>query len=337
MTPAISSPTRPLPPGSAFQPPASATPALPLLLQTSIRLSLPYNHAPDYPEWLDDHAEGVCEVYLPLHGSIVASLRPWVGPLDPADYLQELRRLAAVLNRRGISGNAVINVPVPDRLHGRALMGLREIAEIFEHWTVTLADFHFAKAVRRTFPDLEIGVSTGANVDTAQQAIFWQEGVGVGNIAISRGINKRLNTIRSIRSLGLRVKMVLQDDCIPNCPAELSHYGQTEQCGVPGTGGDCFMQDVRNRSPWLVALKDVVPAELPLYAGIVDVAKLAGRTHTLGRIGRHRRLYLDAVSWDHPAGYFVDSAEAFRKIGACDRNCHQCGWCVRHLKRVGAG
>ncbi|HEY3358421.1 MAG TPA: U32 family peptidase [Polyangia bacterium] len=305
------------------------------LLETGIRLSLPYNHDPGYPEWLDGHVAGVAEVYFPLHWSVSLSARTWAGPADPAGYEAQLGELAAVLNRAGLTGNVTLNLMVFERQYLEIERTLGRLAERFDHLAVTLADFAFARRLHRDLPALTLGVSTMAQVDSTERARCWRDDAGVSAVVLARHINKRLDHIRSIRALGLRIKMVLDDLCLPDCPAFMWHVGwlmDVKDRRV--TSHPCPMQAARTHEAWKIAQKDVVPAILPRYDGLVDIGKLEGREAELEAIDRRRRLYLEAESWDHPNHAYREPPEAFDRICACDRECLPCGWCPAHFQPV---
>lgn len=304
------------------------------LADTNITLALPYNHDPGYPEWLDSHAELCAEVFLPAHPCAGPTTRPWGGPADREAYHAEMRRLAVVLSRHALKANVVLNMPCWSKARHEAIPEVGRLAAIFGGDTqVTLSDFPLARDVRRTFPSLGICVSTAARVDNIESCAYWKNGVGADTIVLSREINKRPQAIRAIRSLGVTIKMVVDDLCLPHCPAQLSHAALAMHGDdvIPFTA-DCFMKRDRSERPWLVAQKDVVPASLPRYDGLIDIAKLDGRSDTLASIDRRRLLYLEATSWEHPKGIYSEPPEALDKLFGCDLDCDSCRWCEQNFE-----
>lgn len=307
------------------------------LSDLDITLSLPYNHDPAYPQWLDGAAEGVSEVYFPIHADFARTARPWAGPTAVTDYRAELRRLADVLARHGITPNLVVNLPVWDDSRPLVTGEVGVMSELFgPTLVVTLSDYPLARDLRGAFPDLHLGVSCAAQIATARHARYWIDGVGARDIVISREINRRPRAIAAVRSQGARIKMVLDDSCLSECPSMLSHTALMMVCDASGGGAPCMMQEERDARPWLVALKDVVPALLPRYAGLVDVAKIEGRARSLDEIARKRQLYLETSSWAHPHGDYVEPPDAFDRIAQCGRVCEDCGWCAEAFAAVSA-
>ncbi len=299
------------------------------LLDTKIRLGLPYNHDPNYPEWLASRLEGVCEVYFPVHRSISESSHSWKGPNDPADYAEDLGRLAAVLNPARIDANILFNLNVDPSRWQDAADELTRLSRVFDRLVVTLAEFDFGCWLHRQLPELRKTVSTVAMVRTPVQAAQWKAAAGIESVTLVREINKSPETIKAIRDLGLKIRMVLDDACLPNCPGIVSHMSRMYNA----TGEDfCCVGDIRDQSPWLVAQKDVVPGTLPRYDGIVDIAKIEGRGRLLSFIEEKRRVYLEAESWAHPSELYIEPPDAFDKITTCDRDCVSCGWCERHFE-----
>jgi len=298
------------------------------LLETPIRLALPYNHDPRYPQWLAAHRAGVAEVYLPLHVSSVGSGRPWTGPRDREEYHARLAELASVL-RDGLLANIVVNLPVAASEHLPVLRGLEATLALFGRATVTVTDYPLAQAIRRSFAELDLTVSTLAEVDTVAAATYWRNSLGVRTIVLGRSINKRLPMIRQIRDLGVRITLVVDDHCLPSCPATAAHLALLAAGDPAGAG--CLVGDLRKRQPWLIAQKDLVPANLAHYVGLIDCAKLEGRGKPLEFIERKLELYLAMTSLEHPYGYYREPAEAFARISECDRACHRCDFCARTL------
>jgi hypothetical protein len=303
---------------------------MPPLDQTGIRLSLPYDHDPSYPEWLAEHRLGVAEVYFPLHRSVAPSGRPWLVEHDAAAYQAHLESLARSMNQAGIRGNVVVNALVLDAQRLPALRALGQLAETFDAFMVTVTDFEFARAVRRDLPEVDLGVSTLADVGTVQRARYWRDAVGPISISVARSINKRPAALRAIRDLGVAIELVLDDHCVPDCPASLSHL-RWLVWEPDALAHGCEMDRIRREEPWRLAQKDVVPATLPRYAGLVDVAKLEGRTKPLEFVARKLARYLAAESYEHPYGFYTEPPDAFDRIVACDRDCAACRWCPDHF------
>lgn len=291
-----------------------------------IPLALPYNHDPGYPQWLDGAVQGVGEVYFPIHADFARTARPWAGPTAQAAYRAELARLATVLHRHGIGANLVVNMPVWTESRSLVVDEVRRMLDVFgPDLVVTLSDYPLARSLRRSLPELRLGVSCAAQVATPRQARYWIDGVGAEDIVPSREINRRPEALAALKAQGARLKLVLDDSCLSECPSLLSHTVLMLQ----GDGAaPCMMEAERRARPWLVALKDVVPAVLHRYAGLVDLAKIEGRARSLDDIARKRQLYLEGESWAHPHGHYVEPPAAFDRLADCDRVCEGCGWCA---------
>lgn len=301
------------------------------LLDTGIRLSLPYNQDEGYPEWLETRAEGVDEVYLPIHRSAASTGRTWTGPRDAESYAARLRLLAPVLVRHGVVANLIVNGAIMGVQRPLVLREVERMRAVFgDAMRLTVTDYDLARELRRAFADLELGVSTLANVASESSARLWVEGVGVRFIVPSREVNRRPTVLRAIRDLGVKLRVVVDDTCVPGCPAAMAHFIVCFD-GGPRTAKWCAMQEERLARPWLVAQKDIVPGALPHYAGLIDSAKLQGRSHSLEAIDHARRLYLAASSFEHPYGLYTEPPDADARITTCDRVCSRCGWCERNF------
>ena len=301
------------------------------LLDTGIRLELPYNHDERYAEWLAEHVEGVWGVYFPVHGSLAPSARVWTDTREKAAYDEEMKLLASVLNRYQLEANVVLNAGIHRHQWPELGHEIARLTEVFERLIVTVVDFAFARHLHSELSQLRFGVSTIADLGSPDAASLWLDALPIESVVISRRINKRPEAIRSIKALGPRIKMVLDDRCIANCPARFSHMVVHTEAN-PGDQDWCAMEDFRAEKPWFTAQQDVVPATLPLYDGIVDVGKIEGRCRPLEDIERKIGLYLKAQSFEHPNQMYVEPVEAFERIVNCDRMCASCQWCPNHFR-----
>ena len=300
-----------------------------------IPLALPFNHAPEYPEWLREHCDGLAEVYFPLHGSVVGSGRPWQGPTSKTEYQQELRRLACALNSTRTLANIVVNSLVPPDHHSEVIRAVADTLELFDQAEVTICDLEFGRALRGAFPDLRLGVSTFANIDSVAEGRLWRHEIGAEVITVGREINRRPAAIGAMRALDVELKLVLNDLCVPGCPAFLSHLVRLAM--FPARDPHlkwCSMRGVVEKQPWRIAQKDIVPAVLPRYEGLIDIAKIAGREASLEALDRILRAYREATSYTHPLRIYEEPPEAHARIIACDRDCEACGWCPEHFPEV---
>jgi hypothetical protein len=312
------------------------------------RLSIPYNHSDDYLDRMEDILEVTGEIYLPVPPQYSGSGRAWPAGCDPRKYARTTKALIRSLKYSSVDLNFVMNVPVPLCKHHGILKVIGSYLELTSKVQFTVADFILAQNIRTAFPRARLCVSTLAKVQTAVAAKYWIEGAGVESITICRDINKRPDAIRSIHDLGAKIKMVVEDQCIPNCPVLLSHLqwlSLPELYEIPResdinclwagqTNCSAFSRRMRGEDVWWLAQKDVVPAFLPHYQGIVDVIKLQGRNTETGQLKRNIVKYLEMETYEQPLSDFVETEESWERITSCNRNCVKCNWCKRNIQRT---
>ncbi|MBI5489725.1 MAG: hypothetical protein HY905_20495 [Deltaproteobacteria bacterium] len=306
-------------------------------LPAGIRLSVPYNHDPALLDAIEPVAAHLAGIYLPVHPTAAASGRAFRGPASPAAYLAELRRVARRCRRMGLGLSLLANVPgwaVDSRAVARTAAALR--GEV-DRLRVTLADLAAARRVREAAPWLAIGVSTLADVRTPVEACWWRDEVGATFLTVSREVNRRPDALARLAATGLRLGVVSYDDCVPGCQFRLTHVLPDRPGGRRrgwATSPRCLAGELRRARPWLLAQKEILPGHLRHLAGLVEEVKISGRDQETAEVLRRLRLYLEARSLDHPSDLYSEPPGAWRRIAACDRECHRCSWCADHLRTL---
>ncbi len=311
-------------------------------LDCGFHMSFPYNHDPHMLAAIEPYFPYIGEVYAPLHPAIFPSLRIWDLQQTPDEYLKVLCGVAAELKSRGIWLNIVLNMgartDIPRQPVFRHLEKLNECGLI----RVTLSDLYWAEIIRQPFPDISLGSSISADVRSQAAAQIWRDWVGADFIVVSEIINKNLRRIRQIRDLGLKIKIVMDDKCIPECPLQMRHVALlgsqnsrwSEEPETLDVNSPC-LQLRHSLPPWHWAKKEILPFSLPRYKGILDSVKITDRRASTENNIINMRNYLAMKSDVHPVIGYRETEEAFERISSCDRNCAQCGWCAANIKMAG--
>lgn len=302
-------------------------------LPKGMKLAIPYNQQPDLLDAVAGIAEHVSFLYLPFHPDVALSARVFKGAGDARRYARELDAIARRCARLGIGMNLVANAPhwaIDPRGIALTLERLRGLVPL----KVTFADLLAARKARSLLPWTDMSVSCLADVQTAVQALWWKEQVGVSSLVISREINRRPDQIAALARTGLKLGVVSFDDCIPGCQARGCHFKPHEaKTGRAAFRGACDpgSSKVRRQRPWMLAQKEILPGHLRHLAGLICEVKISGRDVPTAEVLRRARLYLEARSLEHPNGYYREPAGAWGKIARCLRDCPDCGWCAEHL------
>lgn len=313
-------------------------------------LSLPYNFADDYIEKvLLPYANITSEVYLAVFWAISPSARNWIGASTHREYLQKVDLLYETAKSHGIILNFVANVAMEPRQARLIVDAAVFLHERYPGSGFTLRSLEVAIALKHEVPDAEISPSTLAFIDSAVQAMYWKIAVDPKVITVAREVNRRPEILKQFKDMGLRVKLIPQDTCIPYCPVmqehdtaialrdQLSHISTVP---IPLRAGECrpFAMRIKGDSDrfWLIATKDVLPGHLKHLRGLVDVLKIEGRQAGSAVISNKVEYYVQASSLkSFELVFYEEPPEAWEKIASCDRDCFHCDWCAKNIRFIG--
>ena len=311
-----------------------------------MRFSVPYNHQPDYADKvIQPFGHVIHDVYLPIHVSVAATGRPWRGPHSRSAYDDQLDQLAHACEPFGISYSFIANLPPETPAQGISLVDeVLRLHERFPSAHFGLVSYELAVQLHKTNPDIELYPSTVVHITNPTAAWYWKTHVGAKSVVLCRSINKRPEIIRAIKRTGLKVRMVINDRCVPSCPAELEHVTYVRRYDYLGLSwpgkpdpmqGECRPEVCRlkKQNRWFIAQKDVLPGHLHHLEGLVDYVKLAGRQHDSTKIAAEleRNALMEELDNPHPVFPYSEPPEAYEKLTTCDRVCDLCGWCHENL------
>jgi len=329
------------------------------LAQLGMKLALPYNFAPDWVERVLEPSGSLTEeVYLPLFWTIASTGRTWNGPRDYASYRREVARLHAAASEVGARLSFVANAGLSIREMRLAEDEILQLHADFPGSRFTLESLELAAILHARVPSMDVSPSTLAGIVTTLQALYWRRAAGSAIITVGREANRRPQLLGHLKQMGFRVKVVLQDHCVPACPVGSAHGlrmrlgdlvaeaacregddgpGEAGSLGVSCLPFACEMK----ADPewfWVVAQKELLPGHLPKLQGLVDIVKIEGRTAPTGRLAE-RVAYVRAAeslrSLESPL--YEEPPEAWERIATCDRSCGPCDWCRRNIVFLGAG
>lgn len=311
----------------------------------SFKLSLPYNNEIDFIQKIVTPCRRYTrEVYLPMHVSVCGSGRPWMRTDSRKAYYDTVEGLYEELRKRDIVLSIVGNNIEDESVWHRVVNEVLYLGERFPGSNFVLSSLHVAAHVHRMQPELELAPSTFCDVDSPAAARYWMELAGTRTVTVSRKINRCPESIRRIRGMGLKIRMVLNDDCIPSCPFVAFHRtclaigdrvrGITDKVDIdPLWRCQPMALRIKKERRWLLAQSNVLPGHLVHLNGLIDLAKIAGRDRTTDQLLHHIEAYVKMKSLEHSIGY-REPPEAWEKIAACDRVCEACGWCEENIETL---
>ena len=309
-------------------------------LDTGLKFSLPFNHD---PAWVDcivnAYAPFVESVYAPLPPRVHPTLYNWRGG-DPGHYEDIFLALTERLAGKGIMTNMVLNADTPDPLNFEPLFAFLE-KHLDTRWmSATVNNVILARELRRRYGDLKLYSSVTSDISSINEASFWRWEAGVDGITAAQILTKKTAMLQRIRSLGLSVRLVVNNGCLPACPFRHQHWTL-----VYGASFDRAMADrrlhevrenctaVRRNAMYILWQSQVVPADLPRYKNIIDVVKIEGRSRTTDNLVQIVDAYLAMESRRHPDYDYFEPPETLDRLADCDRTCQTCGWCEKTFAR----
>jgi hypothetical protein len=299
-------------------------------------ISLPYNSDVAMWEQTRHYRSVIGEVYAGLHPDVFPSGRRWGGGLDPDAYLARLVEVARQIHADGVPLNVVLNaIPHESLVDGDRLARHLETLMAVCDMTVAVSDPHWGRWLRKRFPQVALQVSGLAEIETQYQAAIWIEALQPKTINIGRELNKRPTRIKQIRSLGVRIKMIVADGCTPLC-ANRRYVNQVHvHTGAASDPEDdvpaCI--DLRARLPdWQLLKKEVLPFMLPEYSGVVDLVKVVDRNHPTQQNIEYLETYLRMESDIHPYRRYREFPGTLAMLDTCAWDCVTCQYCRTHCE-----
>ncbi len=211
----------------------------------------------------------------------------------------------------------------------------------------------YINEIRKQLRGILIESSVNCYVKTVEHALYLKN-LGVDIITIDRDINRDIPLIKKIKkATGLKVRIMLNEGCLKDCPYRKMHYNSISHGGLKGIpiDGICF-----DRYCWKVLFDDpkkilrspfVPPDQLRRYVGVVDYFKLSTRVFSVSAIEFCLNAYISGDFsgnlqdiLDSPALYYFDYIDYgvlkksgfFKKMQKCQDYCLECGLCNKWLR-----
>jgi collagenase-like PrtC family protease len=252
-------------------------------------------------------ALGLRELYAGVPWSPAAGGRAAMvqGSVDE----EAVRRHLSRARQLGMRVSYLLNAPRPGAEHGPVL---EHVARRVEQGIagVTVADPALLGALRSSFPQLEIRVSTIAHVADPDRIQAFAD-AGADEIHLSWDLNRELSRLESLaRAAPVPLSLLVNDGCVHRCPRRVDHYQHISErlCSHEGQRPDrpeeafsrrCAIQ--RLEAPEELLLSPFVrPEDLGRYEAIgIERFKVVGRTKSTEHILRMARAWSRRTSPDN--------------------------------------
>jgi tetratricopeptide (TPR) repeat protein len=326
------------------------------ILDLGMKIRAPYNHdlrlierVLDYRDYVDSMYFAPNNAIFPASGAILWSTTKW------DKYDDELKKAIRTLNDNKIKPYLLLNATnfdpeiVKNYERSRLRRYLKTLADEGLQ-NLVIFNLPLGQKIKKDIPEMKFEVSITAGVDNAAKAQYWAENLDIEGICVHQRINKRPDILKKIKErTGKRLAAIVNRSCIINCPNEVSHQNFTTYPGHSVTYFNCNALLFEN--PWDAFHQGkIVPANLKNIKGILDIAKLEGRSGPTEDIINqiiHYATRLDSFEYKydgdvkarplslpfyHPYQINQEPPEVFAQVSKCELDCENCGFCRRQWK-----
>jgi collagenase-like PrtC family protease len=337
-----------------------------------IRFAIGYQLAPEralsFADRAAEFAGHIAEVYFPWIG-LPSGRAPFRAPRGQTAAatrrferdLQDLRTLGVKLNLL-MNANCYGGGAVSEALARQVtdlLESLRDLVGGVD--SVTTTSPAVAQIVKTRFPGVSVRGSVNMRIGTAAGMDYLRDWFDA--FCVRREVNRDLGQLRELEAWSsrrsIRLELLVNSGCLRECSAQtfhdnlLAHYQQVQrQRNIPGfesTVGICHRY-LREPARWTAVLQStwIRPEDLRHYEGLIDVAKLATRSHAdpfrVVAAYASRRYDGNLLDLMEPsftavlAPYVIDNrrfpADWFGRTSTCGAACANCGYCGAVLGQV---
>ena len=277
----------------------------------------------------DRFGPAIAGVYFPMPGGLFASGRP----PQPEEHL--LAFLAAAPLPGEVVVNPIVLARPVEEMAPEILDALRRLAGEFGVRRVTVSNLSLARRIKEDLPGFGVAASVLMGISSPAQALM--AGGWVDAIAPDTRLARDLAGLRRLReAFAGEIRLLVNEACLPGCPLRTQHF---YEMAYGGAQPHSLCASILEERPWLRLTGGwILPRHLPLYAGVYDTLKLAGRV-TLRNPERYLAVLQAYVQGGailprdigggpaSPLAGLDVSDEWFEMVLHCDKRCATCPAC----------
>jgi collagenase-like PrtC family protease len=320
-----------------------------------------------FVEIVRDYRDRIAEVYFPWEAmpSGRAALSERRGYVDWSAR-ERLEAELVEIKRMGVKLDLLFNAAcygrdaVSEYLRNQVASVLDRLEQVAGGVDiVTTTSPAVARTVGEHSPGVEVRASVNMKIGTVQGMSYVAD--LFDSFHVQREHNRDLGHLARLKrwaeAHGKRLVMLANSGCLADCSGQAFHDNLVahereidETVNIPGFTPMVCWAYLRDPANWRAILQAtwIRPEDLPRYAGLFEVVKLATRMHVRPRMvidayarGRYGGNLLDLFEPGHgPAlapnvidnGAFPD--DWFDRVTSCGRVCERCDHCARVLRRV---
>jgi len=315
------------------------------------KFSVPYNNDPLLLEEIVSiqgrNGNLIDSIYLPAPQSKFGSGRA-VSKITAknVEYVLDYCRKHNIRTNLALNSKCDGNSGQSAKKTNELLYMLKNLHEKYGLSGVILANPLSIRAVKKSLPSLEVITSAFCGIDTFQKAQFFKE-LGADTIT-PNGLNRDFETLKKIKATGVKLRLMVNEGCIWNCPLREFHCNFTSHASRKLEKKDPYAElcaEYRILKPELIIKSDLIlPQWLPYYSSLADGFKIVGRTMPTKWIVSRINDYLDE-KYEGNVLELMEStmpslverkicldakylnAAFFRKVSSCKKECIGCNFC----------
>lgn len=207
------------------------------------------------------------EVYTPLPSGEFQSGRP----------VQDQKYLKLFLKTDIFPVSTIVNPAIlnddPHKISKKIINEIKELSGNTKFTGITLSDTRLARQIKKEIKDIDITASVLMDISTPDQLSMIDD--LFNTIVPSSNIVRNLNSLdRLKRSFNGKIRLMLNEACIPGCIWRTQHFYEMSNFKEPKTLCNNFL----DKNPWMrLTGAWILPQHIHLFNGLYDELKLAGR------------------------------------------------------------
>lgn len=243
-----------------------------------------------------------------------------------------------------------INTPVYpltiDDLYFKILKELTPLSIDYGLSAVNVASPTIADLISKTFPNLEVQTSCNTYSFLPRQYQEWHDRFGVTVFNLPREALRSPQLLKDFKSLGFISKCIVNEGCIYGCPANIEHA-----CSfvMPEFAVHVLCDQPNYRLSDIFRSNFIPPHRLDEFNGLLDIAKIAGRSFSTERILQiflaylHRDpdadlrtlLHARSVKLLEENHLSIRASDWPKKTLSCEcKECHTCSVCEKAMLKI---
>lgn len=323
-----------------------------------MKFSIGYNYNIKTLGLLDTYANKIEALYFPIPRQYFNSGRDIE---EPSLYIGQIPKIIKKCRSLNIMPQLLLN-PTCEGEHGLTKAFFEKMLNFIKSLkdkglsSIIITNPVYISRIRQQLKDIKIESSVNCFVRTVEHALYLKD-LGVDVLTIDRDINRNIPLIKEIKNkTGLKIRMMLNEGCLRNCPYRVSHYNflshgiNLQKISIQGIFVDKFCIELYLKDPSRVFRAPFIPPDaLGYYDQFIDHYKLSTRVFSTERIETCLNAYINrsftgnlleildcsGLSFFEYIDYgILRKCDFFKNMLDCNLKCNKCNYCKRLFKKA---